>query len=149
MPLQGEYVPGAWQRSRDQVALYESSGGTRGTTLGGRPVVVVTMIGAQSGKVRKAPVMRVEHDGRYAVVASVGGAARNPAWYHNLRANPHVELQDGPTRRDYVARELSGDERAVWWQRAVEAFPQYAAYQQKTKRVIPVFLLEPVPDTPE
>jgi deazaflavin-dependent oxidoreductase (nitroreductase family) len=148
MPLSGEYQPSTSQRSRDQVALYESSGGTRGTTLGGLPVVILTMVGAQSGHLRKTPVMRVEHGGRYAVVASLGGAPRNPGWYHNLRGNPHVELQDGPTRRDYVAREVAGDERAAWWDRAVDAFPQYAAYQAKTSRVIPVFVLDPVADPP-
>lgn len=146
MPLTGEYEPSAAKRSRDQVALYERSGGTRGTTMAGLPVVIVTMIGARTGMVRKTPVMRVESGGCYAVVASVGGAPYNPAWYHNLCANPHVELQDGAAKRDYLARELTGDERATWWQRAVEAFPSYATYQRKTPREIPVLLLEPVPD---
>ena len=130
---------------RDQVKLYESSGGTKGTTLRdtGLPVVIVTNIGAASGKIRKTPVMRVEHDGKYAMVASKGGAPAHPRWYYNLRANPHVELQDGPRKQDMVAREVSGDERAAWWERAVAAYPPYAEYQRKTTREIPVFVLEP------
>ncbi len=130
---------------RDQVELYERSGGTEGTTLRdtGLPVVIVTNVGASSGKVRKTPVMRVEHDGTYAMVASKGGAPEHPVWYYNVRANPHVEVQDGPRKQDMTAREISGDERAEWWQRAVDAFPPYAEYQTKTAREIPVFLLEP------
>jgi deazaflavin-dependent oxidoreductase (nitroreductase family) len=127
---------------RDQVAEYEGSGGTRGTTLRGLPVVILTNKGVKSGKVRKTPLMRVEHDGRYAVVASQGGAPRHPTWYHNLVADPRVQLQDGPVRRDMVAREVTGDEKAEWWARAVEAFPDYADYQTKTEREIPVFVLE-------
>src|SRR5438876_4751184 len=116
MPVQGEYEPSAQKWVRDQVTLYESSGGTQGTTLRdtGLPVVIVTNVGASSGKVRKTPVMRVEHDGRYAMVASQGGAPTHPLWYHNLRANPRVELQDGPHKQDMVAREVSGEERAEW-----------------------------------
>ncbi len=131
---------------RDQVELYESSGGTKGTTLrdSGLPVVVVTNLGASSGKVRKTPVMRVEHDGKYAMVASKGGAPEHPLWYYNLRANSLVELQDGPDKRDMIAREVSGAERAEWWDRAVAVFPNYADYQRKTTREIPVFVLEPV-----
>jgi len=131
---------------RDQVEAYESSGGTQGTTLRdtGLPVVIITNRGASSGKVRKTPVMRVEHDGRYAAVASRGGAPEHPQWYYNLRENPRVELQDGPSRRDMTAREVSGDERAEWWKRAVAAYPPYAEYQQRTTRQIPVFVLEPV-----
>ena len=130
---------------RDQVELYEGSGGTQGTTLRdtGLPVVIVTNIGASSRKVRKTPVMRVEHDGRYAAVASQGGAPTHPRWYFNFRADPHVELQDGPRKQDMVAREVTGDERAQWWERAVAAYPPYAEYQQKTARQIPVFVLEP------
>ncbi len=130
---------------RDQVELYEGSGGTQGTTLRetGLPVVIVTNRGARSGKVHKTPVMRVEHDGRYAMVASKGGAPTHPLWYYNVRANPLVELQDGPRKQDMVARELGGAERAQWWQRAVAAYPPYAEYQQKTTREIPVFVLEP------
>ena len=130
---------------RDQVELYESSGGTQGTTLRdtGLPVIVVTNLGGKSGKLRKTPVMRVEHGGSYAMVASKGGAPEHPVWYYNLRANPQVEVQDGPDNRDMVAREVSGDERAQWWKRAVDVFPNYAEYQQKTSREIPVFVLEP------
>lgn len=122
---------------------YEGSGGTEGIALRGRPVVIVTTVGARSGKVRKIPLMRVEHGGSYAVVASDGGAAHHPVWFHNLRAHPRVELQDGPVKRELTARELSGEEKALWWERAVEAWPDYASYQTKTARQIPVFILEP------
>ncbi|MFD4138709.1 MULTISPECIES: nitroreductase family deazaflavin-dependent oxidoreductase [unclassified Streptomyces] len=142
MPLKGEYEPSPEQWVRDQVELYESSGGTEGTTMRGMPVIVLTTRGARSGKIRKTPLMRVEHDGRYAVVASLGGAPKHPVWYHNVVADPHVELQDGPVRRDMTAREVSGGEKALWWERAVAAFPDYAAYQEKTDREIPVFVLE-------
>jgi deazaflavin-dependent oxidoreductase (nitroreductase family) len=144
MPLDGEYEPSPSAWAREQVEKYESSGGTRGTTLQGRPVVVITSKGARSGKLRKTPLMRVVHDGIYAVVASLGGAPRNPVWYYNLKANPHVELQDETVRRDMMAREVTGEERALWWQRAVEAWPDYANYQKKTQRQIPVFVLEPL-----
>ena len=145
MPIDGEYEPSTAAWVRDQVELYEGSGGTRGTTLRdtGLPVVIVTNRGVKSGKVRKTPVMRVEHDGRYAMVASKGGAPDHPVWYYNVRANPQVELQDGPRRQDMTARELSGDERAAWWARAVAAYPPYAQYPQRTTRQIPVFVLEP------
>ncbi|MFE1775609.1 nitroreductase family deazaflavin-dependent oxidoreductase [Streptomyces sp. NPDC059008] len=143
MPLQGEYEPSPAQWVRDQVALYESSGGTEGTTMRGMPVVVLTTRGAKSGKIRKSPLMRVEHDGTYAVVASLGGAPQHPVWYHNVVADPRVELQDGPVRRDMTAREVTGEEKALWWRRAVEAYPDYDDYQRKTDRVIPVFVLEP------
>ncbi|MCT2582815.1 nitroreductase family deazaflavin-dependent oxidoreductase [Actinophytocola gossypii] len=143
MPLQGEYEPSASDRSRQQVEEYESSGGTRGTTLRGMPVVVLTMVGASSGKIRKTPVMRVEHEGSYAAVASLGGAPNNPVWYHNLVANPHVELQDGPVKQDMIAREVTGEEKALWWERAVAAYPDYADYQRRTDRDIPVFVLDP------
>ncbi|MFC8535928.1 nitroreductase family deazaflavin-dependent oxidoreductase [Streptomyces sp. NPDC057249] len=144
MPLQGEYEPSPSQWVRDQVEQYESSGGTEGTTMRGMPVVVLTTVGARSGKIRKTPLMRVEHDGRYAVVASQGGAPTHPVWYHNLKADPRAELQDGPERRDMTAREVTGAEKEQWWERAVEAFPDYADYQKKTDRQIPVFVLEPV-----
>jgi deazaflavin-dependent oxidoreductase (nitroreductase family) len=146
MPVTGEYVPSPEQWVRDQVDLYESSGGTQALTLAdtGLPVVIVTSVGARSGKVRKNPVMRVEHDGRYAVVASKGGAPEHPTWYHNIKSNPLVELQDGPVKQDMTARELEGDEREEWWTRAVAAYPPYAEYQTKTDRQIPVFVLEPV-----
>jgi F420H(2)-dependent quinone reductase len=146
MPLDGEYAPSPSRWVRDQVELFENSGGTEGTTLleTGLPVIIVTNLGARTGKVRKTPLMRVEHDGRYAAVASMGGAPKNPVWYYNLKANPRVELQDGPKRFDMVARELTGSERAEWWQRAVVAYPSYAEYQTNTSRQIPVFVLEPV-----
>ncbi|MGW3735538.1 nitroreductase family deazaflavin-dependent oxidoreductase [Streptomyces sp. NPDC005148] len=143
MPLKGEYEPSPEQWVRDQVELFESSGGTEGTTMRGMPVIVLTTRGAKSGKIRKTPLMRVEHDGAYAVVASLGGAPRHPVWYHNITADPRVELQDGPVRQDMNAREVTGDEKRVWWERAVEAFPDYADYQEKTDRQIPVLVLEP------
>ena len=145
MPIQGEYEPSTQGWVRDQVELYESSGGTQGTTLRGTglPVVVITNRGARTGKVRKTPLMRVEHDGQYAAVASQGGAPEHPFWYHNFRAHPHVQLQDGPAKFDMVAREVTGDERAQWWARAVAAYPPYAEYQRRTSRQIPVFVLEP------
>jgi deazaflavin-dependent oxidoreductase (nitroreductase family) len=144
MPLEGTYEPSTQKWVRDQVEEYESSGGTRGTTLRetGLPVVIVTNRGASSGAIRKTPLMRVEHEGSYAAVASKGGAPEHPDWYRNLLADPDVEVQDGPQKWDMVARELSGDERAQWWERAVAAFPPYADYQVKTDRQIPVFLLE-------
>ena len=145
MAVEGEYEPSTAAWVREQVELYEGSGGTQGTTLAdtGLPVVIVTNRGARSGKVRKTPLMRVEHDGRYAAVASQGGAPTHPYWYFNLRTDPHVEVQDGPRKQAMTARELAGDERAQWWQRAVAAYPPYAEYQQKTTRQIPVFVLEP------
>lgn len=143
MPLQGDYAPSPAQWVRDQVERYEGSGGTEGTDMRGMPVVILTTKGAKSGKLRKTPLMRVEHAGSYAVVASLGGAPKNPVWYNNVISDPHVELQDGPVKQDMVAREVTGDEKAVWWQRAVEAFPDYANYQRKTEREIPVFVLEP------
>jgi deazaflavin-dependent oxidoreductase (nitroreductase family) len=142
MALEGEYGPSPSQWVRDQVEKYESSGGTDGTMMRGMPVVVMTMRGARSGKLRKVPVMRVEHGGAYAVVASKGGAPEHPLWYYNLVANPRVELQDGPDRREATARQLSGDERTAWWDRAVAAYPDYAEYQLRTQRQIPVFVLE-------
>jgi deazaflavin-dependent oxidoreductase (nitroreductase family) len=145
MPLEGEYVPSPTQWVREQVELYESSGGTKGTTLmdTGLPVVILTTRGAKSGKIRKTPVMRVEHDGQYAVVASLGGAPKHPVWYHNLKSDPHVELQDGTARQDMTAREVTGSEKAEWWERAVAAYPPYDDYQKRTDREIPVFVLEP------
>jgi len=145
MPIDGEYVPSPRGWVRDQVELFEGSGGTKGTMLGSTdmPVVIVTNLGAKTGKVRKTPLMRVEHDGHYAAVASLGGAPKNPVWYYNLKANPRVEVQDGPKRFDMVAREITGNEKEEWWQRAVAAYPPYADYQAKTSRVIPVFVLEP------
>jgi deazaflavin-dependent oxidoreductase (nitroreductase family) len=145
MPLEGEYAPGRSAWARKQAERYEASDGSEAGTLNGRPVIVLTTLGAQSGKLRKTALMRVEHDGVYAVVASRGGAARNPAWYHNLVADPRAELQDGAVKRDYLAREVLGDERAAWWERALEVWPSYASYQTRTTRRIPVLVLEPVP----
>ena len=142
MPLTGEYAPSTAGWARKQAERYEATNGEEANDLRGRPIIVLTSVGAKTGKLRKTPLMRVEHDGAYAVVASQGGAPKHPVWYFNLKANPHVELQDGPTKRDYLARELSGDEKAVWWLRAVEAWPDYAKYQARTERQIPVFVLE-------
>ena len=144
MPLSGEYAPSTSGWARDQAEKIESTNGAEGTHMRGMPVVVLTTRGAKTGLLRKTALMRVEHDGDYAVVASKGGAAKNPVWYYNLKQNPHVELQDGDTKRDYRARELSGDEKAEWWQRALEVWPDYAGYQLKTSRQIPVFVLEPI-----
>ncbi len=144
MPLTGEYDPSTADWARKQAERYEASDGAQAGALRGRPIIVLTSVGAKTGKLRKTALMRVEHDGVYAVVASLGGAPRHPVWYHNLRAHPQVELQDGPLRRDYLARELTGDEKAIWWERAVESWPDYAKYQTKTERQIPVFVLEPI-----
>src|ERR1700684_3420545 len=145
MPVDGDYEPSTQAWVRDQVEAYESSGGTQGATLRdtGLPVVIITNRGASSGKVRKTPVMRVEPDGSSAAVASRGGAPEHPQWYYNLRDNPRVELQDGPNRWDMTAREITGEERAEWWDRAVAAYPPYAEYQQRTTRQIPGLVLEP------
>lgn len=143
MPLQGEYAPSTSDWARSQAEIYEATDGREASTLGdtGLPVIVLTSLGARSGSLRKTALMRVEHDGQYAVVASLGGAPRHPVWYFNITKHPHVELQDGAERHDYDVRELSGAERDEWWARAVEAYPPYAEYQQKTERVIPVLLL--------
>jgi len=141
MELTGEYGPSTSDWARKQAELIESSGGDEGTELHGMPVIVLTNKGAKSGLLRKTALMRVEHDGEYAVVASLGGAPKHPVWYFNLKANPLVELQDGAEKHAYLAREVEGDERAEWWERAVAAFPNYAEYQQKTDRLIPVFVL--------
>jgi deazaflavin-dependent oxidoreductase (nitroreductase family) len=146
MPLHGDYAPSTSDWAREQAERFEASGGTEANTLQGRPVIVMTSLGARSGKLRKTALMRVEHDGEYAVVASKGGAPTHPVWYHNLVANPLVELQDGATRRDYTVRELAGAERRLWWERALEVWPSYADYQTKTDRQIPVLLLTPVED---
>lgn len=143
MPLSGEYLPSPRPGVRNQVQGFERSDGAKHNTIQGRLIVVVTMRGASSGSLRKVPLMRVEHEGAYALVASLGGGPRNPLWYANLVAHPEVELQDGAVRQDMVAREVAGDERAVWWERAVDAFPPYAGYQRKTERLIPVFVLTP------
>jgi len=143
MPLTGEYEPSTDDRARTQAETFERTAGAEANTLRGKPIILLTSVGARSGKLRKTPLMRVEHDGEYAVVASQGGAPTHPVWYHNLVSEPHVELQDGVARRDYIARELEGAERDVWWQRAVAAWPDYANYERRTDRLIPVFLLTP------
>ncbi len=143
MPLTGEYEPSAFDFSRDQVEAYERTGGAEGASNRGRPVIVLTSVGAKTGKLRKTPLMRVEHDGKYAVVASLGGAPKHPVWYYNLIANPQVELQDGPVKKDYQAAEVHDEEYAVWFERAVETWPDYAEYQKKTTRVMPIFVLTP------
>lgn len=144
MPLSGEYEPGTSSWSRKQVERYEASDGQQSGDLRGRPVIILTSLGHRSGKLRKTALMRVEHEGSYAVVASLGGSPRNPAWYYNIAANPHVELQDGATKRDYMAHEASGPEKAAWWERAVATWPDYARYQKATKREIPLFVLKPM-----
>ena len=143
MPLSGDYEPSTADWVREHVEKIEESGG-RAAEMQGKPVILLTTIGAKSGKIRKTPLMRVEHNGEYAVVASLGGAPKNPVWYYNIKKNPRVELQDGATPRDYDAREVFGDEKATWWERAIEAWPDYAEYQTKTDRQIPVFVLTPV-----
>jgi deazaflavin-dependent oxidoreductase (nitroreductase family) len=143
VPLTGEYEPSSASWARDHVEAYENSDGAEGGEQQGSRVIILTYLGAKTGKIRKTPLMRVEHDGEYAVVASLGGAPQNPVWYYNLTANPHVELQDGPVKKDYQAREIHGAERETWWERAVEAWPDYANYQTKTTRLIPVFVLTP------
>jgi deazaflavin-dependent oxidoreductase (nitroreductase family) len=143
MTIEGTYVPSAAKWVRDQVEQYEASGGTEANTLreSGIPVIIVTMRGAKSGDVRKVALMRVEHDGEYALVASMGGAPKNPVWYHNLTAAPdEVAIQDGPEPFDATVREITGDERAEWWQRAAKVYPPYLEYQEKTERVIPVLI---------
>jgi deazaflavin-dependent oxidoreductase (nitroreductase family) len=144
MPLQGEYAPSPSDWAREQVELFEKTGGAEGGGLGDMKIIAVTSVGAKTGKLRKTPLMRVEHNGEYAAVASLGGAPKHPVWYYNLKANPHVELQDGAVKKDYIAREVSGEEKAIWWERAVAAFPDYADYQKKTERQIPVFVLSPI-----
>lgn len=144
MPIEGKYEPSAWEPVAEQVRLYEETGGVEGREWMGGTCIVLTTLGAKSGKVRKTPLMRVEHEGSYAVVASLGGAPEHPVWYHNVVAHPLVELQDGPVKRDYLAHEASGEEKATWWARAVESWPDYDKYQASTERVIPLFVLEPV-----
>lgn len=145
MAIEGVYVPSSSSKARKHVEEIEAAGTTEVVTMLGRPVVLVTMKGV-SGNVRKVPLMRVEHDGRYAAVASMGGAPKHPQWYANVKRNPVVDLQDGPVTRSFGARELAGEEREVWWERCVAAYPPYAEYQQRTERLIPVLLLEPLED---
>jgi len=144
MPLTGEYAPSPWDWSREQADKYAESGGSEAADMKGKPIILLTTVGAKTSKLRKTPLMRVEHNGEYAVVASLGGAPKNPVWYYNIAKNPRVELQDGGVTGDYDAHEVFGDEKATWWERAVEAWPDYADYQKKTDRQIPVFVLTPV-----
>lgn len=144
MPLEGEYEPSTAGWARQQAERYEATNGQEAGELRGKPIIILTSIGAKTGKLRKTALMRVEHDGLYAVVASRGGAPTHPVWYYNLKRHPHVELQDRATKHDYLAREVTGAEKAMWWERAVEAYPDYATYQAKTERQIPVFVLEPL-----
>jgi deazaflavin-dependent oxidoreductase (nitroreductase family) len=141
LSLNGEYEPSPWKWVRDHADAVMSSGSTAGIDMKGKPIVLLTTVGAKTGKIRKTPLMRVEHDGEYAIVASVGGAPRHPVWYWNVKAHPRVALQDGEVTKEYTAREIEGEEKDLWWQRAVQAYPEYADYQQKTDRQIPVFLL--------
>jgi deazaflavin-dependent oxidoreductase (nitroreductase family) len=144
MPLEGEYEisPTGWVRAQTE-KIFET-GTTESVDIQGRAVVLLTTRGARTGKLRKVPLMRVEHEGSYAIVASLGGAPKHPVWYYNVKADPHVELQDGTVTSDFKAREVTGEEKAVWWERAVAAYPDYADYQKKTTREIPVFVLEPI-----
>jgi len=146
MPLEGEYEPSPIGRTRGQVAAYEASHGQRANTRpeSEEPVIIVTSLGSRTGKLRKMPLIRVEHGGEYALVASKSGAPEHPVWYQNLKANPAaVTVQDGPEPFDVDVREVEGDERATWWERAVAAFPPYAEYQSKTDRLIPVLVARP------
>lgn len=143
MPLIGDYGPSTSDWAWENAETFVASGGTEGTELKGRPVILLTTIGAKTGKIRKTPLMRVEPDGEYAVVASLGGAPKHPVWYFNIKAHPEVDLQDGPVTEDYVSREVFGDEKALWLERAVATWPDYADYQKKTDRQIPVFVLTP------
>jgi F420H(2)-dependent quinone reductase len=143
MPLEGEYEPTPWDWVREQIERYEATGGREANTLRdtGLPIIIVTTKGNKTGKIRKTALMRVEHEGEYALVASVGGAPKHPVWYFNLKADPEaVMIQDGPEPFDAVVREVEGEERDQWWERAVAAFPPYAEYQQRTERRIPVFV---------
>jgi deazaflavin-dependent oxidoreductase (nitroreductase family) len=148
MPLTGTYERGTADWASEQVDLFESTNGAEGNELRGRPVIVMTSVGAKSGNLRKIPLMRVEHEGEYVAVASLGGAPKHPTWYFNLKANPHVELQDRSVKKDYLARELEGAERDLWWERSVATWPDYVEYTKKTDRVIPLFLLTPITDYP-
>jgi len=145
MTIHGEFAPSPTDWVREQVEQIEAAGDTAAVAMKGLRVVLLTMRGASSGKVRKVPLMRVEHAGRYAAVASQGGAPKHPQWYHNLLAHPDIDLQDGTETRPMRARELDGAERHEWWLRCIEAYPPYAEYQVRTQREIPVFLLEPHP----
>lgn len=143
MPLTGDYEPSTVDWVANQAERIVKSGGAEGMTIVGLPVILLTTVGNKTGKLRKTPLMRVEHNGEYALVASLAGAPKHPVWYYNVVASPHVELQDGTVTKDYIAREVFGEEKAIWWERAVAAYPPYADYQSKTTRQIPVFVLTP------
>ncbi|MBL1077859.1 nitroreductase family deazaflavin-dependent oxidoreductase [Nocardia sp. 2] len=143
MPLTGEYEPSTSAWAREQAEKFEASNGAEANTIQGKPIILLTTRGAKSGKLRKTALMRVEHDGEYAVVASLGGAPKHPVWYWNIKADPHVDLRDGAEVKDYDAREVTGDEKALWWKRATEVWPAYDDYTKKTTREIPVFVLTP------
>lgn len=143
MTLEGEYEPSTWDVAREQVELFERTNGAEGQYLHGAHCIILTNRGAKSGRIRKSPLIRVTDGSDYAIVGSMGGAPTSPNWVTNVRADPHVELQDGPVRKDYTAREVTGAERDTWWKVATEAWPAYDDYQAKTGRVIPVFVLEP------
>lgn len=143
MALNGEYVPPTMDWVREHVDQIESSGGSEGMTMQGVPVIMLRHRGAKTGAVRKSPLIKVEHEGRYAAVASLGGAPKHPQWYFNLKAHPEIELQDGTETKQLVAREVTGDEKSRWWEYAAEVFPTYDEYQSKTDREIPLFVLEP------
>jgi deazaflavin-dependent oxidoreductase (nitroreductase family) len=143
MPLSGEYKPSPNDRTRKQVELYEATNGVEGGTLKGKPVIILTFKGAKSGKIRKTPLMRIEHNGAYAVVASNAGAPTHPLWYHNIVANPLVELQDGAVKKEMRVREVFGVEKDQWWKRADAAYPDFPAYRARAGREIPVLVLEP------
>ena len=144
MPLTYDHKSGTLPWAHEQADLYERSGGVAGAELDGKPVIIVTSVGGRTGQLRKTPLMRVEHDGQYAVVAAAFGAPKNPAWYYNLTADPRVELQDGPVKRGYLAREVHGAERDIWWERAVELWPAFAEAQKETARTFPVLVLTPI-----
>jgi deazaflavin-dependent oxidoreductase (nitroreductase family) len=143
MSIDEDYAPSPTKWVRDAVEQIENTGSTEVAGFNGRGVVLLTMRGAKTGRIRKVPLMRVEHKGLYAAVASLGGAPKHPVWYYNLKTDPKIQLQDGEETREFVARELEDEEREQWWERSVAAFPDYANYQVKTDRLIPVFLLEP------
>ncbi|KZE42897.1 nitroreductase family deazaflavin-dependent oxidoreductase [Microbacterium sp. T32] len=144
MPLSGQYLPSTSEWARSQAETFEATGGREGAELRGVPIIVLTTVGAKTGGLRKTALMRVEHDGRYLVVASKGGAPEHPAWFYNIVKNPRVELQDGDVKREYDAHQAEGTERDEWWARAVAVWPDYAEYQKKTERRIEIFVLEPV-----
>ncbi|MCW2528684.1 MAG: nitroreductase family deazaflavin-dependent oxidoreductase [Pseudonocardiales bacterium] len=144
MPLHGQYAPSATDWVREQADTFEASGGTKAADFQGIPIVLLTTVGAKSGLLRKSPLIRIEHDGEYAIVASNGGASSHPSWYGNVRGNPHVTLQDGAERHDYLARAVEGDEYARWWERAVAAYDGFTGYIATANRTIPVFVLTPI-----